>query len=252
MKNNKAEIKCTCSCHKGYLSTEQPFGDHLKECYTIYHQEVKPSQPVERVSKKERPTDRVNVNKKEFNVKSIVNKDEKINCCGQGAWNDKTHESENKVRKVYIDCHKHGKTEITNDLVCSKCKPEQLEPEWEKDFNKYYGLMFEAGDYEQLVNDISSLLLKQKQKDYEEIERMIEGKKIIYTGRTAPIWRTNNECLSCGKDISDRDRRASRCLRCAILKNKQEQKDKVGSNYYNEAIDDILAELRDRIGGGGK
>lgn len=31
MKNKKKE--CKCECHKGYLSTHQPNGDHLKECY---------------------------------------------------------------------------------------------------------------------------------------------------------------------------------------------------------------------------
>lgn len=46
--------------------------------------------------------------------------------------------------------------------------------EWEKEFNKYYGVMFECGDYEQLVEDIRALLKDQRERIAEKIEKEID------------------------------------------------------------------------------
>ena len=39
---------------------------------------------------------------------------------------------------------------------------------WEGKFNKYYGLMFECGDYEQLINDIHKEIQSAKREGYDE------------------------------------------------------------------------------------
>ena len=55
---------------------------------------------------------------------------------------------------------------------CPACEfPQTDKTTWEKKFNKYYGLMFECGDYEQLIKDIAELLKEER----EEQPRSQEG-----------------------------------------------------------------------------
>lgn len=48
---------------------------------------------------------------------------------------------------------------------------------WEKEFGKFYGAMFECGDFEELMSKIKSLLFSQRQEIIEEIKREVEGRK---------------------------------------------------------------------------
>jgi hypothetical protein len=49
----------------------------------------------------------------------------------------------------------------TNDYKGLSTPPQTDKTTWETKFNKYYGLMFECGDYEQLIKDIANELRKE-------------------------------------------------------------------------------------------
>jgi hypothetical protein len=64
---------------------------------------------------------------------------------------------------------------IAGSPKCCKCKPPQQD--WEKEFDKYWGCMFEAGDYESLVKDIRFLLASKEASQKQDIIKMIEEMK---------------------------------------------------------------------------
>lgn len=62
-------------------------------------------------------------------------------------------------------CMKHNKQLYSNG-GCEDCWKQVQPPQkegWEKELNKWYGLMFECGDYEALVDFIRKLLASQRQ-----------------------------------------------------------------------------------------
>ena len=53
--------------------------------------------------------------------------------------------------------------------------------EWEERFNKYWGCMFECGDYEKLIDDIKQLLDEREREVLEEAKKIIDEES-IYSG----------------------------------------------------------------------
>ena len=90
------------------------------------------------------------------------------------------------------------------------------------------------------VNQLESLI-----KNY--LERVqLEEKKT--QGRKMPVWRKGNKCANCGKDISNRDRRASYCLDCAGKVNREEQGGAYRIKGYNQAVREQRKRIKEVIG----
>ena len=90
-----------------------------------------------------------------------------MNCIHCQPQTDKTTGCGIKHVHNYYDCCaacSHG--EIPSEgasghvKTCKRYKPKD-KTTWETKFNKYYGLMFECGDYEQLIKDIANELRKE-------------------------------------------------------------------------------------------
>ena len=79
------------------------------------------------------------------------------------------------------------------DYMCPECEGEWVNsPEvglgWEKDLNKFYGAMFECGDYEALVEFVRNLLSQKT----EEIRKEI----ILLIAKECNIARSENQTTS--------------------------------------------------------
>lgn len=56
--------------------------------------------------------------------------------------------------------------------------PEQKE-EWEEGFNRYWGCMFECGDYEKLIGDIKNLLSERERKVLEHVLMEVKEEDLV-------------------------------------------------------------------------
>ena len=85
---------------------------------------------------------------------------------------------------IAVYCSKCGTTAEGNKIIppvayASGIKPQPEKTDWKKDFEeKHWGAMFESGDYDKLLIDISNLLLTERQKLRQEILGIVEGMKI--------------------------------------------------------------------------
>ena len=82
----------------------------------------------------------------------------------------------------------------------------KLREKIEKIFEKA-GLSPEQETEQQMIYEILSL--------FDQNLRELVGEEEKKRGHTMPRWRVGNNCAVCGKDISNRDRRASYCSDCA-------------------------------------
>lgn len=67
---------------------------------------------------------------------------------------------------------------------------------WKEQFSKYYGSMFECGDFDRLINDIDSILQQKDQEWREKIEKWANE-------HTYDIREVDGLCVSCGLDMYD-------------------------------------------------
>lgn len=63
-----------------------------------------------------------------------------------------------------------------HDMKCKHCNPIQENiDDWEQELNKWYGLMFECGDYEALVDFIRNLLASSQDSFRRKVEEEVIG-----------------------------------------------------------------------------